>query len=138
MAGPKTIPTKISVKNFLSSIENESVRNDCNAIADLMAKVTGAKPKMWGENIIGFGNSKLKYADGSEREWMKLAFSPRKKNITLYLPIFAARKDLEAKLGKYVSTKACVHFKKLSDLHIPTLNKLLKESAKQDDCGCKT
>jgi len=101
-----------------------------------MEKATKEKPKMWGTNIIGFGSTTLKYADGSERDWMRLAFTPRKKNITLYLPIFEKRKEIEATLGKFSSSRACVYFKRLSDVHLPTLKKLLKESAKRDDCGC--
>ncbi len=138
MADLKTKPTQVSVKKFLNAILDEGVRTDCKTIAALMEKATKAKPKMWGDTIIGFGVRTQRYSDGSERDWMRLSFSPRKQNITLYLPVFAGRKEIEAKLGKFVSTKACLHIKKLSDVHMPTLIKLLKESAKQDDCGCRS
>src|SRR5438128_2044962 len=121
MAEIKTKATKSSVIDFLNSIADESVRKDCKALASLMQDAAKAKPKMWGANIIGFGASKLKYADGSERDWMRLAFSPRKQNIALYLPVFAGRKQLEAKLGKYKSSRACVQIKRLSDIHLPAL-----------------
>ena len=40
---------------------------------------------MWGESIIGFGDTHLKYASGRELDWFKIGFSPRKKEISLYL-----------------------------------------------------
>jgi hypothetical protein len=138
MAELKTKQTKSSVKDFLSAIQSEQIRKDSLQVAALMEKATQSKPKMWGKNIVGFGATTLKYANGSERDWMRLAFSPRAKHITLYLPIFKGRKEIEATLGKYASSKACLHIKKLADVHIPTLNKLIKESAKYDDCGCKS
>ncbi len=136
MAEIKTKRTEASVHDFLNALPGESLRNDCRELAALMEKVTKAKPKMWGPSIVGFGESKLKYADGSVRDWMKLSFSPRKTGISLCLPLFEGRAALEAGLGKYKSSRACVQIKKLADVNLPALTKLLKESAKQADCGC--
>ena len=44
----KTHPTKASVDDFLNTIENDQVRDDCRAIAAIMEKATKAKPVMWG------------------------------------------------------------------------------------------
>ena len=64
---------------------------------------------MWGPAIVGFGSSVLKYANGRELDWMRIAFSPRKANLTLYLasPLDALAPQL-AKLGKHTTTKACI------------------------------
>ena len=58
---------------------------DCHAIVDLMRIATKAEPKMWGSSIIGFGGYHYKYASGREADWMLIGFSPRAKNITLYI-----------------------------------------------------
>ena len=54
---------------------------------------TGAKPAMWGESIIGFGDEHLIYASGRELDWFKIGFSPSKKEISLYL-MFDKQKSL--------------------------------------------
>ena len=86
MAELKTKETAASVEDFLNKIKDEDTRRDCFAIAQLMKQVTRSDPKMWGSSIIGFGSRRLKYASGRELDWMLIGFSPRKANITLYLP----------------------------------------------------
>jgi hypothetical protein len=84
---------------------------------------------MWGPSIVGFGSCLYKYPDGREMDWMLIAFSPRKQYISVYLmPEFDGRKELMAKLGKHSAGKSCVNIKRLSDIHLPTLEKLVKSS----------
>ena len=85
MAELKTKRNDASVDDFLDAIKDEQVRKDCLAIADIMRKATKAKPQMWGSGIVGFGSRRYKYASGREIDWMVIAFSPRKQNITLYI-----------------------------------------------------
>ncbi|MGH9800765.1 MAG: DUF1801 domain-containing protein, partial [Blastocatellia bacterium] len=85
MAELKTKLNDASVDDFLNAIEDEQVRQDCRTIAEMMRKATKAEPKMWGTSIVGFGNLHYKYASGREGDWMHVAFSPRKQNITLYV-----------------------------------------------------
>src|ERR1051326_7368665 len=100
MAEPKTKLTDASVDDFLNAIKDEQVRQDCWAITEMMQKATNAAPKMWGSSIVGFGISRYKYASGREGDWPQIAFSPRKQNITLYLPTgFEEREELLAQLG---------------------------------------
>ena len=84
---------------------------------------------MWGAGIVGFGEYSQKYADGSERPWMRVAFAPRTDRITLYVsPDFDGYDDLMTKLGKYKAGKSCIHIKRLADVDLPTLTKLIKKS----------
>jgi Domain of unknown function (DU1801) len=129
MAELKTKLTKSSVSDFLNAIKADQVRKDCWAIAAIMKRVTKAKPKMWGTSIVGFGNCRYKYPDGREMDWMLVAFAPRKQNIALYtLPEFPGRQELMAKLGKHSAGKSCINIKRLSDIHLPTLKKLVEAS----------
>jgi hypothetical protein len=118
-----------SVDDFLNAIEKEQVRRDCWTIAEMMQKATKAKPQMWGPSIVGFGHCRYKYPDGREMDWMVIAFSPRKHNITVYLmPEFEQRDELLAQLGKHSRGKGCVYIKRLSEIHLPTLKKLIERS----------
>lgn len=129
MAELKTKLTKASARDFLKAIKDDQVREDCQVIADIMEKTTKAKPKMWGANIVGFGSYRYKYSDGREMEWMEIAFSPRKNYISLYVrPGFEGCEELMASLGRCSGSKSCVNIKRLSDIHMPTLKKLVKGS----------
>ena len=132
MAELKTKPTKASVTGFLNAIEDDEIRKDSKTIAGLMAKVTGSKPKIWGSDTVGFGSYHYKYASGQEGDWMLTAFAPRKKKITLYImPGFDGQKELMKKLGPHSGGLSCVHIKRLSDLHLPSLKQLIHLSVKK-------
>ena len=131
MAELKTKPTNESVKNFLNQISDEERRADCFAVAKIMEEISGEKPKMWGPSIVGFGSYHYKYASGREGDWLMMGFSPRKKDLTLYLMMgFEKHGELMEKLGKHSASKSCLYIKRLSDIHVPTLKKLIKISLK--------
>jgi hypothetical protein len=128
----QTKKTEASVEDFLNSVEDEQKRADAFAVAEMMRKAAKAEPKMWGPAIVGFGSSKYKYPDGREMDWMLLAFSPRKANLTIYLqgPLdFYA--DLLSKLGKHTTSKGCLYIKRLSDIDQKVLKELIAASLKQ-------
>jgi Domain of unknown function (DU1801) len=132
MAELKTKPTQASVKEFLNQIPDEERRKDCLAVAKIMQEITGSKPKMWGPSIVGFGSYHYKYDSGREGDWMITGFSPRKKDLTLYIMMgFEKQPELMKQLGKHSTGKSCLYIKRLSDIHVPTLKKLIKTSVKQ-------
>lgn len=129
MAEIKTKLSKASATGFLNAIKDEQVRADCWTIAKMMEKATKSKPKMWGPSIVGFGSWPYRYPNGREIDWMLIAFSPRKKYIAVYtVGRFEGREELMANLGKHSAGKSCVNIKRLSDIHLPTLRKLVEAS----------
>ena len=132
MSELKTKPTNASVEKFLNQVADETRREDCFAVAKMMEEITGEKPKMWGPSIVGFGSYHYKYASGQEGDWPIAAFSPRKQDLTLYLlPGFQEHAPLMQQLGKHRTGKSCLYIKRLSDVHAPTLKKLIRESVKR-------
>jgi hypothetical protein len=98
----KTKETDASVEEFLSNIGDEQKRKDAISICEMMERLSGEKPKMWGLALIGFGNKVIRYESGRELDWMRIGFSPRKANLTLYLTDGVARHpELLKKLGKH-------------------------------------
>ena len=129
MAELKTKPTNASVSDFLNAIESEEVRNDCKAIASIFEAATKTKPEMWGPSIIGFGRYEYFYRGGHSLEWMRLGFSPRKQNLTLYLMNgFDDYGDLLSRLGKHSTAKSCLYIKKLADVDTKALRELVTQS----------
>ena len=132
MAELKTKPTNASVEKFLNQVADETRREDCFKVAKMMEDITGEKPKMWGPSIVGFGSYHYKYASGQEGDWPIAAFSPRKQDLTLYLlPGFQEHSELMDQLGKHRTGTSCLYIKRLSDVHLPTLKKLIRQSVKQ-------
>ncbi len=131
MAEPKTKQTTASVEDFINAVKDENMREDCWAVVKLMQDLTKAEPKMWGPSIVGFGLYTYKYASGRGGDWPLTGFSPRKQNLTLYvMPGFDEYDELMDKLGKFTCGKSCIYVKRLSDLHLPTLKKLITASIK--------
>jgi hypothetical protein len=132
MAEAKTRPTKQSVRDFVAGITDAQTRADCSAVAKLMEEAAGSKGVMWGSSIAGYGTHTIKYANGSEADWPVIAFSPRKRHLTLYLSLGDGRQaELLAKLGQHSRTKGCLYIKRLADVDQTVLKKLIKNSAKK-------
>ena len=131
MAEPKTKQTTASVEDFINAVKDDAMREDCWAVVKLMQGITKAEPKMWGPSIVGFGLYTYKYASGKTGDWPLVGFSPRKQNLTLYVMAgFDEYDELMDKLGTFTCGKSCIYVKRLSDLHQPTLKKLITASVK--------
>ena len=137
MAELKTKKNKSSVMNFINSIDHEGKRKDAMEILEMMRKITGEQPKMWGSSIIGFGDLHYKYASGREGDWFKCGFSPRKANISMYLMQcdISRAKDLLDQLGKHKTGKGCLYINKLADINKEILKIIIKESYENPKLG---
>lgn len=132
MAELKTKLNKGNVMQFLNSIADPGKRADSLKIVEVMQKLTGAEPMMWGDSIVGFGSYTYTYASGREGDWFITGFSPRKQNLTLYLMSgFDRTKILLDKLGKYKTGKSCLYINKLEDIELPVLEELIIASMDQ-------
>jgi len=130
MSDIKTKVNDASVLEFLHSVPDEKKRQDSLAILALMQEVTGLEAKMWGPSIVGFGSYHYKYESGREGDMPLIGFSPRKQNLTLYLAMggFDNYDQLMASLGKHSTSKSCLYIKRLSDVNIPALKELMRQS----------
>ena len=129
MAELKTKRNKGDVETFLNNVPDEKKRQDSFTVLELMKQVTGKKPEMWGDSIVGFGSYHYKYASGREGDWFVTGFSPRKQNLTLYImPGFDIYDTLLSKLGKHSTGKSCLYIKKIEDVDVDVLKELVKQS----------
>ncbi|WP_343694917.1 DUF1801 domain-containing protein [Flavobacterium sp.] len=126
MAKNKTTETESSVIDFINAVDSEAKRNDAFELVKIMTEITGFEAKMWGPSIIGFGAYHYKYATGHEGDAPLAAFSPRKAATTIYFYLPEnQREELFSKLGKYKVSKACIYVKKLADIDIEILKKII-------------
>ncbi len=98
-------------------------------IGALMEAATGAPAEMWGPQIVGYGRRMIPYASGKTQEWMTIGFSPRKQNLTLYIPGgFEERGELLERLGVHACGKGCLYVKRLADINLEVLKELIETS----------
>lgn len=128
MSENKTQPTEVAVDEFLTSVSTERAE-EARQIIDSMKRVSGFDPVMWGPSIIGFGSQHYKYDTGREGDMPLLGFSPRKTAITIYFSEGFDHYDKElSHLGRYTHSVSCLYIKKLSDIDMNVLEKMLRDS----------
>ena len=116
------------VEKFLSSIKDEQRQADCRAVLEVMMGITGESPIMWGKDKVGLGKFHYR-GKTSEGDWFHVGFSSRKQDLALYLHCELDKQGtLLEGLGKHRIGKSCLYIKRLEDVHMPTLKKLIKKA----------
>lgn len=129
MSDLKTGKNDSNVIGFINGIEDEQKRRDCHEVMQIMKEVTGKEPEMWGNSIVGFGSYHYKYESGREGDWFLTGFSPRKQNLSLYIMAgFSQYESLLADLGKHKTGKSCLYIKRLEDVNLDILRKMIDSS----------
>jgi len=125
----RTRATSVSVEDFVARVEPEQRQADARVVIDLMARVTGETATMWGPSIIGFGRTHYRYESGREGDICRIGFSPRKPQLVFYLGTsFPGRDAMLAELGKHTTGKSCLYVKKLSDVDMAVLERMVAAS----------
>jgi hypothetical protein len=135
MPDPKTKLTSADVADFINSITDEQKKKDSFVLLEMMKKASGEEPKMWGSSIIGFGQVKLKSPNtGKEVDWLRIGFSPRKANLSLYISGDINHQHAEAlqKLGKHKTGVGCLYINRLEDVDMKVLRGMLEASLTMD------
>ncbi len=130
------IKTKVNnsdVDKFINSITDEQRKIDSIEILEFMRKHTKEEGKMYGTSIVGFGNYSYKTKSYCVGEWFKVGFSPRKNYLSIYIvPYLEEQEELIKDIGKAGIGKSCINVKKLSDINLKILEKLVKISMKKE------
>lgn len=125
----KTQQTDASVEDFLARVEPTARREDARKLAEMLRRVTGEEPRMWGPTIVGYGRYRYRYDSGREGEAGRIGFSPRKPAMVLYIADgFSGRQALMDRLGKHTTGKCCLYIKRLADVDMAVLEELARES----------
>jgi hypothetical protein len=129
----KTKPTAASVEDFINQITDEQKRKDCFVLMEIMKEASGEVPVLWSSSIIGFGNKRYKSpATGREVDWLRIGFSPRKVNLSLYLMGFEEITDSLQKLGKHKTGVGCLYINKLEEIDLKVLAEIIEASLKRE------
>lgn len=125
----KTKATQLSVADYIAALPEAVRRDDATALDALYRRVTGMEPKMWGPSIVGYGSYDYKYESGREGTMCRAGFSPRKGAQVLYvmggLADSAETTALLARLGKHTTSKGCLYVKRLADVDLAVVERLV-------------
>lgn len=129
----KTKPTSASVEDFINAVPDEQKRKDSFTLMEMMKKATGEEPVLWSNSIIGFGNKRYKSPNtGREVDWLRIGFSPRKANLSLYLSInIKEHAAALKKLGKHKTGVGCLYVNTLDDIDLKVLKSMIVTSLKK-------
>ncbi len=127
--GKPTNQNDNSVKDYLASLDDEQTVKDAQVLIEIMQGISGHAPKLWNVGTIGFDIYHYKYDSGREGDSQAMGFYPRKDKITVYLMDGTVRhSELLAGLGKHTTSRVCVYIKRLSDIELPILEQVVRES----------
>ena len=125
--GPDRIDDS-AVTQYLASLD-EATAADSRILMSSMASITGHGARLWNVGTIGFDTYHFTYDSGREGDNHAIAFYPRRGKFTVYLMDGTARHaEALSGLGKHTTSRVCVYIKRLSDVDLPTLERVLRES----------
>jgi hypothetical protein len=116
------------VRAYLDGVTPEKRRRDAEKLLELMSRVTGEPPQLWG-SIIGFGQYHYKYASGREGDVAAAGFAPRKAATTVYLVDGIAGYEEQLKqLGPHTTGVGCLYIKDLDKVDLSVLEDIVAGS----------
>jgi hypothetical protein len=126
---PRTVPTDADVRAFVAAVPHPVRRRDAERLLDLLGRVTGEQPRMWGPSIVGYGSYHYRYATGREGDAAATGFSPRKASTTVYVADgFDAHAEDLAALGPHSTSVSCLYLKDLDQVDLAVLERILRRS----------
>jgi hypothetical protein len=118
-----------TVSEYMAMLPPER-KETIEAVDKLIKKEAPSLKQHFAYNMLGYGNFKYKNNKGEVLDWPKVSLASQKNYISLYICamqdgkyIAEAHKD---DLGNVSVGKSCIRFKKLEDLNLDGLKKVLK------------
>lgn len=122
-----------SVKEYLAALPKER-RVPIEYLHKLIQKTSPALKPHFVYNMLGYGLFPYKNYKKEMIEWPIIALASQKNYMSLYVCALENGKYLAEKhkkdLGKVSVGKSCIRFKKLEDLNLDTVKKVIKAAAK--------
>ena len=136
--------TQAQIKNYIAS-QSESKATDMQVLHRAILKIK-PKARLWfldGKNSegkmvsnpnIGYGSYKIKYADGTTREFYQIGLSANTTGISVYILGLKDKtylaKTYKKKLGKASVTGYCIKFKTVKDIEMKVLQEAIRDGFK--------
>jgi hypothetical protein len=135
------------IQEYIAS-QPETKRSEMQTLHDLILQVSPGC-KLWftdGKNDqgkvianpnIGYGFYRIKYADGTSKEFFRIGFSANKTGISVYVLGLADKtylaKTFGETLGKATVTGYCIRFKTIKDISLEVLQAAIRYGFESPD-----
>ncbi|HXE75243.1 MAG TPA: DUF1801 domain-containing protein [Candidatus Xenobia bacterium] len=118
-------------KEYIESLPDPR-RSEMKALHKLITRTAPAlKPKLWG-GTIGYGQFHYRYATGREGDWFVVGLANRKDGISFYSCLTDGKQYIAEKhkkdLPKADIGRSCIRFKRLADIDLRVLARIIKEN----------
>lgn len=121
--------TADDVPTFLEGVTPAKRRRDAEVLVELMQRVTGEPPRMWGSSIVGFGRYRYEYESGRSGDGPAASFAPRKAATVVYLADGTGDyADELGRLGPHTTGVGCLYLKDLSAVDLDVLEQIVRAS----------
>lgn len=122
-----------TVKEYLAAVP-EDRKDTIKFLDDLIRKTVPNLKRHFANNMIGYGSFEYKNYKKEVISWPTIALANQKNYISLYVCAVDHKEYIAEKykdeLGKVSVGKSCIRFKKIEDLNIAGLKKVLKLAEK--------
>ncbi len=128
-------PTKAkTVREYFDALPPER-REPLEFLHDFILKTAPSLKPHFAYNMPGYGSFPYKNYKKEMIQWPVVSLASQKNYISLYVCAVVDGKYLaetyKNELGKVSVGRSCIRFKKIEDLDLPTLKKVLKAAAKR-------
>lgn len=121
-----------TTKDYIASL-TEDRKTDIIFLHNLIQKTSSKLKPHFAYNMLGYGSFKYKNYKKEVIDWPIISLASQKNYISLYVCCVIKGKYIaeqyKADLGKVNIGKSCIRFKKVKDLNIANLKKLIKLAA---------
>lgn len=121
----------MTVDEFLNGLE-EPRRSDALALHQLIRKAVPQFEPFLAKGAIGYGKYRYRCSTG-EADWYRIGLAPLKSGISLHVVAVDEKgwlaEQAKAEVGKAVVGKSCIRFKRLSDLDLDAVERLIRKAA---------
>lgn len=122
-----------NVKEYLDAVPADR-REVILFLHDLIQKTVPSLKSHFAYNMLGYGSFPYKNYKKELIQWPIVALANQKNYISIYICALDGKQYLAEKykdeLGKVSVGKSCIRFKRLGDLNVAVLKKVIKEAAK--------
>jgi Domain of unknown function (DU1801) len=113
---------------WLTDVQPETRRNEAARLLQIFDQETGFPPRLWGGSMVSFGRYVYRYDSGHSGESFAVGFSPRKADLSIYIPAgYDGKSALLSALGPHRLGKSCLCIKRLSAVNEAALRQIIRD-----------
>lgn len=127
-------PTKAKTPEEYIEMIDEPRRSEIQVLHDFIRKVIPDQEPQITAGMIGYGKYHYKSKSGREGDWSIICLASQKNYISVYACAADGKQYVAEKYKKELPKasigKSCIRFKKVSDIDLKVLEKIIRESVK--------